>query len=69
MSFITLKNKIKSVLLTIPEIQQVLDYPSQDFQGFPAVVVRTNGNTSSYETTSENDEIYGFSLFLFYPLG
>jgi hypothetical protein len=51
MSFISLKNKIKSVLLTIPEIQQVADYPTQDFSGFPAVVVRTNGNTSEYETT------------------
>lgn len=65
MSFITLKNKIKSVLLTISDIQQVFDYPNQDFDGFPAVVVRTNGNTSEYETTHENDELYSFSLFCF----
>lgn len=65
MSFITLKQKIKSVLLAIPTIQQVSDYPNQDFSGFPAVMVRTNGNSSEYETTTENDEVYSFSLFVF----
>ena len=65
MSFITLKEKIKTVLGTISGIEQVLDYPNQDFHGFPAVIVRTNGNTSEYETTSENSEIYSFSLFVY----
>lgn len=65
MSFISLKSKIKSVLQAIPAIQQVLDYPNQDFQGFPAVIVRTDGNTSQYETTNENDELYTFSLFAY----
>ena len=68
MSFITLKAKIKSILEGISAINQVLDYPSQDFQHYPAVVVRTNGNTSEYETTHENDEIYSFSLFVFQNL-
>lgn len=65
MSFIAIKGKIKSVLESLSEIQQVSDYPNQDFSGFPAVMVRTNGNTSDYETTNENDEIYSFSLFVF----
>ena len=65
MSFITLKEKIKTVLGTISGIEQVLDYPNQDFHGFPSVIVRTNGNTSEYETTSENSEIYSFSLFVY----
>jgi len=65
MSFISLKAKIKSVLQTITAIQQVLDYPNQDFSGFPAVIVRTDGNSSKYETTNENDEIYTFSLFVY----
>jgi len=65
MSFIILKEKVKTVLQSISAIQQVLDYPNQDFSGFPAVIVRTNGNTSQYETTSENDEVYSFSLFVY----
>lgn len=65
MSFITLKQKIKAVLQGISTIEQVSDYPNQDFSGFPAVMIRTNGNTSEYETTNENDEIYSFSLFVF----
>jgi hypothetical protein len=65
MSFISLKSKVKTVLQGISAIQQVLDYPNQDFSGFPAVIVRTDGNTSQYETTTENDEIYSFSLFAY----
>lgn len=68
MSFKTIKAQIKSILEGLSDINQVLDYPSQDFQHFPAVVVRTNGNTSEYETTHENDEIYSFSLFVFQNL-
>lgn len=65
MSFITLKSKIKLVLQGVANIHQVSDFPNQDFSGFPSVMVRTNGNTSKYETTTENDEIYSFSLFVF----
>lgn len=65
MSFIAIKGKIKSVLQGLSEIQQVSDFPNQDFSGFPSVMIRTNGNTSNYETTHENDEIYSFSLFIF----
>jgi len=65
MSFISIKAKLKAVLKTIPTIAQVSDYPTQDFSGFPSVMIRTNGNTSVYETTNENDELYSFSLFVF----
>lgn len=65
MSFINIKSKIKTILQTITKIQQVSDYPNQDFSGYPSVMVRTNGNSSEYETTHENDEIYSFSLFAF----
>lgn len=64
MSFITLKAQLKSKLQSISQIQEVKDYPQEDFGGFPAAVVRTNGNTSEYETNAENDEIYSFTIFL-----
>lgn len=65
MSFITIKAKIKSMLQSIPQIEHVTDFPNQDFSGFPAVMIRTNGNSSEYETTTENDELYSFSLFTY----
>ena len=68
MSFIVVKEKIKSILDGLSDIQQVTDFPNQDFQGFPAAMVRTNGNTSDYETTHENDELYSFSIFAFQNL-
>jgi len=68
MSFVTLKSKIKTKLQAMSQIAQVTDYPNQDFQDYPAVMIRTNGNTSNYETTTENQEVYSFSLFVFQNL-
>lgn len=68
MSFITLKEKIKTVLLTISDLQEVKDYPTHDFGGYPSAMVRTDGNISNYETTNENDELYTFTIFLFQNL-
>lgn len=68
MSFIVLKDKIIEKLNSITTIQQVEEYPNQDFNGFPAISVRTIGNTSNYETTNENDELYTFMLYLFHPI-
>lgn len=65
MSFVTLKDKIKSKLEAITSIQEVKDYPNQDFGGYPAANIRTVGNVSDYETTCENEEIYTFAVQLF----
>ena len=65
MSFVTIKDQIKVKLETIASIQEVHDFPHQDFGGFPAVTVRTVGNTSDYETTCENGELYTFALQCF----
>tara|TARA_R110000868_G_scaffold234542_1_gene488249 strand:- start:5788 stop:6219 length:432 start_codon:yes stop_codon:yes gene_type:complete len=65
MSFILLKNKLKAKLLTVGNIQGVYDYPTEEFDGFPAAVVRTDGNTSEYETNTENTDMYTFTAFLF----
>lgn len=65
MSFTTIKSKLKEKVLAVDSVYEVSDYPNQDFGGFPAVIVRTNGNTSEYLSTSENDEVYSFSLFVF----
>lgn len=61
----SLKAQIKSILTGMAEIQQVEDYPTQDMNGFPAVVISFEGNTSQYETTAENQELYTFKLYVF----
>lgn len=68
MSFSVLKEKIKTKLEGISDIQQVKDYPSVDFNGYPSVTVRTTGNTSDYETTTENLEVYNFEIIAFQQL-
>jgi len=68
MSFVTLKAQIKSKLESLDDIQEVANYPSQDFQGYPAAMVRSNGNSSDYETTCDNQEIYSFSIILLQPI-
>lgn len=64
MSFLTIKEKLKSKLQAISQIQQVHDYPTEDFNGYPSAMVRTDGNTSQFETSSENQELYTFTIFL-----
>ena len=68
MSFIALKDQIITKVKTLPQIQQVEEYPNQDFNGYPAVSVRTMGNTSDYETTTENEELYTFMLYVFHEI-
>lgn len=65
MSFVTIKDQIKIKLDSITSIQEVHDFPHQDFGGYPSATVRTMGNSSEYETTCEDQEIYAFAIQLF----
>ena len=69
MSYIDLKKKIKAELAEITEIQQIADYPTMDFQGYPAAVVRSDEQTGDYESTSENYEEYAFTVFILQNIG
>lgn len=64
MSFKTIKAKIKTELAEITTIQQIADYPTMDFQGYPAAVVRSDSQTAEYESTSENYEEYTFTVYI-----
>lgn len=59
-----LREKIKTQLNTLSIIERVYDYPTEDFQGFPAAIIRSAGNESDYETTAENERHYIFEVFL-----
>ena len=65
MAFETLREQIKTMLQSNTSIQEIHDYPSEDFNGFPAAVIRSAGNDSDYETTAENERHYIFEVFIF----
>ena len=64
MSFVTLKEKLKSKLSGITSIQEVADYPTDEFNGYPAVMIATARNEGEFETTTENKRTYVFKIFV-----
>jgi len=68
MSFNILSTKIKSILEGISDIQIVYDYPWLKFSGYPAATVTPSGYDSDYETSSENQRVYIYTLRLFVNL-
>lgn len=46
-------------------IAKVYDYPADQFEGYPAVVVNSAGWDNSFSDTSRNRMIYHFELYLF----
>ena len=66
MAFEVLRETIKTKLESITEIEKVYDYPTEDLNGYPAVIVRAIGNESDYQTTAENERHYVFELYSYY---
>jgi len=62
--FSVIRDKIETKLGTISSIQEVKDFPSGNFSGFPAAMVTTTRNEAEFETTMENKRIYVFTVFL-----
>lgn len=60
-----LKEYIKSYLVATTGVGQVEDYPNQDFNTWPGIEVSYNGNTSTYLSTSENDILYAYTIFIY----
>ena len=65
MAFENIRNKIKSKLESIDSIQEVFDYPTMEFKGYPATVVVTDRLESAFETTTQNRRVYIFKVFVF----
>jgi len=64
MAWANIKSKVKSKLESIDSIQEVQDYPTEEFNGFPAAVIETVRNESDFETTNENRRSYVFNIYL-----
>jgi len=62
--FEPIRNKLKDKLETINSIQEVSDYPNEEFNGFPAVVVASTRNEAEFEDTAHNKRTYVFTLFI-----
>jgi hypothetical protein len=64
MSVISIRDILKTKLQSISSVQEVVEYPTEEFNGYPAVVIGFNDMESSFETTSENKRIYNFNIHI-----
>lgn len=62
MGFLSIEKAIKEKLGEVPSIQEVADYPTEEFEGFPAVMIAAKKNDAEFETTIENQRIYVYKL-------
>ena len=60
-----LRNIIKAKLESISSIQEVQDYPNDEFGGYPAAMVESTRNEADFQTTTENKRNYIFTIYLF----
>ena len=64
MSFINILGKIKSKLQNIDSIQEVQDFPTNEFGGFPAAMATSTRLEADFQTTTENKRIYVFTVYI-----
>lgn len=60
-----IKAYVKAYLLATTGVGQVEDYPNQDFNTWPGIEVSYDGNSSTYLSTTENDIVYVYTLFVY----
>lgn len=64
MSFQIIREKLKEKLEGVSSIQEVQDFPSEEFGGFPCAIVKSARNESEFQTTTENKRTYVFTVYL-----
>jgi len=60
-----IKNTVKSKLDNVVALQEVHQYPEIKFNGYPAATIVPSDNESDFETTTENQRVYAFTIRLF----
>lgn len=68
MSFVSFRDAITTKLNTVSKLQEVYNRPKTDFTGFPVAIVVPADNTALYDTVTQNERAYGFSIFCIYDL-
>ena len=64
MAFENIRNKVKDKLKTISSIQEVQDFPTDEFGGFPAAMVTSTRLEADFQTTIENKRTYVFTVYI-----
>lgn len=69
MSFVKLTSALKAVIETVKtdtdRIQEIYDYETSKFRGYPAVTIVPSSNSNDYETTKDNKRTYTFTIRIF----
>lgn len=68
MGFESIREKLKTKLRTISSIQQVEDFPNDQWGGYPAALITSARNESTFQTTIENKRTYVFAVFILQEL-
>ena len=66
--FVSIISAIETILLTVPEIQEVHDFDKGKFAGYPSAVIFPTENTADFETTTQNLVEYVFTIRLHHPM-
>ena len=61
----TFRDALKTALSAVASVDSVYDYPADNFSGFPAIVINSNGWDNTFSDTSRNRITYHFDLYLF----
>ncbi|MHA1225122.1 MAG: hypothetical protein ACTSR2_01000 [Candidatus Hodarchaeales archaeon] len=64
MAFEPIRNQLKTKLESIDSIQEVHDYPTEEFGGFPAAIVKSTRNDAEFQTTTQNQRVYIFTVYI-----
>lgn len=67
----TISNEIKTVLEAVeqsgsPAFHEVVEYPTNEFEGYPAASVVPTSVESTVFTSTQNQRAYGFMVELYY---
>ncbi len=66
-------NEIKTMLTALqysgnPAFKQVLDYPTQQFSGYPSATIVRGEVTSAYDTQKQNMRNYQIMIYLWFDM-
>lgn len=61
-AFSNIKDKVKDKLDAIDKIQEVHEFPTSNFDGYPAAVIVPSENENDFETTTTNQRVYAFQV-------
>jgi len=64
MAWESIRNKIVNILEGIDSIQEVQEFPSEEFNGFPVAQLETVRNESEFDTTNDNKRTYIFTIWI-----